>query len=330
MSNKYKFDITVTGDSYAGELALPYVTAAVKSGRSIATGAVDVLEGITDKAVIKNVGAGDVLVSASCGFTVGSNTTLTEQVLDLVDLKVNEEICRGTIMPTWVAAQGRMERNGELPIEFSDFLLQTVAGKAGESIENAIWQSSDIFDLGFTQKYSDQAVGGTPDQAGADGSACKDFVEHTFADALAAADIIDDMAGVIQTAVANVPGILDKPGCGFYVSNETYWFYATALATAGDNQGISNLGANQDLRDNLSFQGFPVYRCPGMLNDVIIFTYPENLAVGTNLQTDFTEAQLIPTYQYDGSDNVRISMRFGLGVQTRVAGDGVYGATWWT
>lgn len=67
-----------------------------------------------------------------------------------------------------------------------------------------------------------------------------------------------------------------------------------------------------------------------MLNDVIIFTYPENLAVGTNLQTDFTEAQLIPTYQYDGSDNVRISMRFGLGVQTRVAGDGVYGATWWT
>ena len=56
MSKKYNFDITVTGDSYAGELALPYVTAAVKSGRSIATGAVDVLEGITDKAVIKNVG----------------------------------------------------------------------------------------------------------------------------------------------------------------------------------------------------------------------------------------------------------------------------------
>ncbi len=330
MNNKYKFDITVTDNTYAGELSLPYVTAAVKSGRSIATGAVDVLEGITSKAVISNLGINDPLVAASCGFTSGNDTSLTEQVLDLVDLKVNEEICRGTIMPTFIAAAGNMERNGELPIEFSDFLLQSVAAKSGESVENAIWQSSSIFDVGFTQKYSDQGTPGTPDQDGADGSACKDFVEHTFGDALAATDIIADMSGVIQTAVANVSGILDKPGCGFYVSNETYWFYAQALATAGSNQGINNLGANQDLRENLSFQGFPVYRCPGMLNDVIIFTYPENLAVGTNLQTDMTEAQLIPTYQYDGSDNVRISMRFQLGVQTRVPGDGVYGATWWT
>ena len=324
MSNKYKFDITVTGDSYAGELALPYVTAAVKSGRSIATGAVDVLEGITDKAVIKNLGIDDPVVAASCGFTSGNDTSLTEQVLQLTDLKVNEEICRGTIMPTWIAAQGRMERNGELPIEFSDFLLQTVAAKAAESVENGIWLGTSPYGIGF---LSDD---GTVDEGGADASACKDFVEHTFEDALAATDIIADMSGVIQTAVANVSGILDKPGCGFYVSNETYWFYAQALATAGDNQGISNLGANQDLRDNLSFQGFPVYRCPGMANDVILFTYPENLAVGTNLQTDMTEAQLIPTYKYDGSDNVRVVMRMQLGVQTRVPGDGVYGATFWT
>ncbi len=322
--SKYKFDITVTDNTYAGELSLPYVTAAVKSGRSIATGAVDVLEGITDKAVISNLGITDPVVAASCGFTSGDDTSLTEQVLQLTDLKVNEEICRGTIMPTWIAAQGRMERNGELPIEFSDFLLQTVAGKAGESVENGIWLGTAPYGIGF---LSDN---GTVDEAGADASACKDFVEHTFADALAATDIIADMSGVIQTAVANVSGILDKPGCGFYVSNETYWFYAQALATAGDNQGISNLGANQDLRDNLSFQGFPVYRCPGMANDVILFTYPENLAVGTNLQTDMTEAQLIPTYQYDGSDNVRVVMRMQLGVQTRVPGDGVYGATFWT
>jgi len=322
--SKYKFDITVTDNTYAGDLSLPYVTAAVKSGRSIATGAVDVLEGITDKAVISNLGINDPVVAAACGFSSGNDTSLTEQVLQLTDLKVNEEICRGTIMPTWIAAQGRMERNGELPIEFSDFLLQSVAAKAGESVENGIWLGTSPYGIGF---LSDN---GTVNEAGADASACAGFVEHTFIDALDATDIIADMSGVIQTAVANVSGILDKPGCGFYVSNETYWFYAQALATAGSNQGINNLGANQDLRENLSFQGFPVYRCPGMANDVILFTYPENLAVGTNLQTDMTEAQLIPTYQYDGSDNVRVVMRMQLGVQTRVPGDGVYGATFWT
>jgi hypothetical protein len=36
-------------------------------------------------------------------------------------------------------------------------------------------------------------------------------------------------------------------------------------------------------------------------------------------------AQLIPTYQFDGSDNVRVSMRFACGVQTGVATDGVVG-----
>lgn len=323
MSKKYNFDITVTGDSYAGELALPYVTAAVKSGRSIATGAVDVLEGITDKAVIKNLGITDPVVAAACGFTSSNDTSLTEQVLQLTDLKVNEEICRGTILPTWVAAQGRMERNGELPIEFSEFLLQTVAAKAGESVENGIWGGNDDYGVGF---LSDD---GTFDEGGADASACKDFSEETIS-SLTAANIIGEMSDVLQNAVANVSGVLDKPGAGFYVGNKSYWLYAQALATAGSNQGINNLGANQDFRDNLAFQGFPVYRCPGMPEDIIILTYPENLAVGTNLQTDMTTAQLIPTYQYDGSDNVRVVMHFQLGVQTRVATDGVFGATFWT
>lgn len=67
-----------------------------------------------------------------------------------------------------------------------------------------------------------------------------------------------------------------------------------------------------------------------MFDDVIVATYRENLVFGTNLATDWTEARVIPTYQYDGSDNVRIVMNFALGVQCAVATDGVYGSTVWT
>ena len=63
-----------------------------------------------------------------------------------------------------------------------------------------------------------------------------------------------------------------------------------------------------------------------MPNDGIVLTYKENLVYGTNLATDWTEARVIPTYQYDGSDNVRIVMNFAIGVQTGVATDGVVGA----
>jgi hypothetical protein len=67
-----------------------------------------------------------------------------------------------------------------------------------------------------------------------------------------------------------------------------------------------------------------------MFDDVIVATYRENLVFGTNLATDWTEARVIPTYQFDGSDNVRIVMNFALGVQCAVAADGVYGSTVWT
>ena len=44
-----------------------------------------------------------------------------------------------------------------------------------------------------------------------------------------------------------------------------------------------------------------------------------------NSYTPDTSAALIPTYMYDGSDNVRISMRFAIGVQVAVPADGVVG-----
>ena len=192
------------------------------------------------------------------------------------------------------------------------------------SFSSGIWQGASPFGTGF---LSDD---GTQDEAGADASACKDFSEVDFADALAASDILTDMAAVYDKAASDISGILTKPGVGFYMNNKTYGFYIQALASAGSNQGqISGLGFDAK-SDTATYFGYPIYRCPGMFNDTILFTYPENLVFGTNLATDWTEARLIPTYEYDGSDNVRVVMNFAVGVQTAVATDGVYGSTVWT
>ena len=217
-----------------------------------------------------------------------------------------------------------MDRNGNLPQSFSDFLLQVVAGKAAAQLEIGIWQGSAPFGVGF---LSDD---GTQDQAGGDASACKDFSEVIFADALAAADILTDMAAIYNKAASDISGILTKPGVGFYMNNKTYGFYIQALAAAGSNQGqISGLGFDSK-SDTATYFGYPIYRCPGMFNDTILFTYPENLVFGTNLQTDWTEARLVPSYEYTGGDEVRVTMNFAVGVQVAVATDGVYGSTVWT
>jgi hypothetical protein len=321
LSKKREFDITITGDTYAGIHAMPYVTAALRSPDTVAKGYVRTIDGLTKSAVINNIASTNPIVAASCSFSDGANISTTEQVLLLTDLKVNEEICRGTVFPTWMG-QG-MDRNGNLPQVFSDFLLQVVAGKAAAQLEIGIWQGSSPFGVGFLSND------GTQDEAGADASAMKDFTEVDYA-AVTKSNVLGHMEKVYDAVAANHSGILTKAGAGFYMNNQTYGFYIQALASAGSNQGqVSGAGFNLD-GENMTFFGFPIYRCPGMFNDVIVFTYPENLVFGTNLATDWTEARLIPTYEYDGSDNVRVTMNFAVGVQVAVATDGVYGSTVWT
>ena len=321
LSKDYQFDITVTDNTYAGKLSLPYVTAAVKSPDTIAKGYVRTIDGLNSKAVISNLGISDPIQVAGCGFSetdAPANLALTEQVLTLTDLKVNQEICRGTVFPTWIGEN--MDRNGNLPGTFEDFLLSTVAAKSGEQLEEFIWTGASPFGTGF---LSDS---GTFNQAGLNASALADFPQATIAGGagVSATNAIAAFGIVYDSAVANVSGILSKPGVGFYCNHKTYGFYIQQLAGMGaftSHQGINNLGPDQSF-ETATYLGYPIYVCPGMPDDAIVLTYKENLVFGTNLATDWTEARIIPTYQYDGSDNVRIVMNFAVGVQVGVKTDG--------
>ena len=315
MSKKYNFDITVTDNTYAGELALPYVTAAVTGAETIANNRCRLIEGVVHKAVVSNLNITDPIQAAACAGTDGANTSLTEQVLTLNDLMVKETVCRGTIFPTFIAAQGRMRRDGQIPPDFAEFLLATVADKTGENLESLMWAGdSSIFTLGLLSND------GVIDEAGIDASAMADFTEAVTDAAFTAGNILSNMDTVFA-GVAATPGILAKEGAGFYLSYEAYAFMQQAIAAQG-----TDLGYNRDLK-TVTYLGYPVYPTAGIPNtaDAIVFTYPDNIVVGTNAYTGNESASLIPVYQYDGSDNVKVSMDFAAGVQTAVPTDGVVG-----
>jgi hypothetical protein len=316
LSKRREFDISIPADTYAGVQALPYVTAAVKSPDTVAKGLCRQIDGLTKSAVINNIASTAPVMTAGCDFLDNASTSVSEQVLTLVDYRVNESICRGTVFPTWMG-QG-MDRNGNLPNTFSDFLLQVVAGKAGEQIENGIWRGSLVpgnANAGFV------STTGVWSQAQLDASACQDFSQVAIS-TITNANATDQLAKVYNDVVTNSPSVLAKTGFGFYVSQKTYGLYAQELGT---NTTFQQLGAAGTF-GSLTYLGYPVYVAPGLFDDgVIVATYPENLVFGTNLATDWTEARLIPAYEYDGSDNVKIIMQFALGVQTAVAGDGSVG-----
>ena len=123
LAKKYDFDIDATVNTYAGELALPYVTAAILGAETITKNRCRLIEGVVGSAVISGVSFTDVLQAASCAGTDGGDLTLTEQVLEVNQLMVKEVICRKTMFPTWIAAQGQMQRNGDIPVTWTDFLL---------------------------------------------------------------------------------------------------------------------------------------------------------------------------------------------------------------
>lgn len=331
----------ISANTYAGELK-EFITPAVKSGDTLANNFINVLDGVQYKAVLQTTTIADDILQAggaeACDWNSGDSVSLGEQVLTLDEYKVQEQLCRAIMVPTWVSATGT--RHGDISSnEFKNFLLATTAAKVAESVENAIWRGSSV-GIGLV---------------GEDGTALTNahFAASRLANAtkqaitaFTAANVINEMGLVYQKAATEKASILNKPDTTMYVSNKTAALYRQALATAGGAIGQSTDGGspetitttrgigtgynaqvtNQAL-NQLNFLGIPIAECSGMYDDVIIIAQKQNLYLGTNLQTDLTDVQYIPTYQYDGSDNVRIVMRWGMGTQVGIPADVILGAT---
>jgi len=312
----------ITSNTYAGELALPFITPAVKSADTLAKGFVRQIDGIRKKAVLESAAvAADIIQAAHCSFQDGDSVTLDESVLELTDLKVNETLCRGTILPTWVGQVGPRASTDWASPEFRQFVLGTIAGKVGESVETILWQGSSLFANGFLSADGSLATGFAT-------SALKDATVQAkgSSGSFTAATVISEFALAHTKAATAKPGILSKPGLSYYCSNATYALYMHALAGLGahstslDGQGMGNLGPNQNFT-GLTYLGITINVCPGMFDDCLVLADKENLVAGSNIQTDYTEVRYIPFYEYDGSDNVGVVMQWGMGCAVGTAAD---------
>ena len=323
--------------SYAGELADFYVTPAIKAGDTLANNWVTQLDGLSNKAVVTGATvADDVIQAAGCDFNDGDSVTVDERVLTLTDLMVNEELCRGTILPAWWSVKGSRNSDWATP-EFRNFVLATVAAKVAEGVEDNIWISSSTFGNGFLSNDGDFDRAGLGASLLVTGGSATDYIAAGKATGVALTAITVDnaikaFADVHAKAASANPAILSKSDLAFYCGPKTYALYQQGLATAGlaiasgGGQGYNNQVTNQNL-NSVNFLGVPIHRCPGIPGDAIVLTYASNMFVGSNLRTDYTNVQYIPAYQYDGSDNVKVTMRFGLGCQVGTPDDIIVGTT---
>ena len=321
-----------TPSTYAGELALPFIAPALKLADTLNKGYVRQIDGIQNKAVISTLKSDSVVQDASCTWSDGDSLTLGEQVLTLTDLSVMESLCRKTLLPTWAGMTGARQQMTAGSPEFQNFAMATVAGYAAQEVENGIWRgglatghkgflSNDTEFDNAGYRASILAAGGTS-------AAPVTNEEVVSANGFLAANILGAtgaFAEVYNNAVANCPAILNRTDVGFYCSTKTAGAYMQALAASGNAQGVNLQGTNQAF-DTLQYLGIPIRVCPGMFDDALVLTYTENIVCGSNLNTDYTSAQYIDAWQFDGSDLVKIVMRFGQGNQVAIPADVVVGA----
>ena len=298
--------------TYAGEFAGQYISAALLSGKTLNENAISIKPNVKYKEVVKKVATADLIANASCDFTDTGSVTLTERILQPEEFQVNVELCKKDFRSDWEAVQMGIGAFDQLPPKFADFLIAHVAGKVAEKTEQNIWggvnATAGEFD-GFTTLMA------------ADG----DVIDA--ANGAETAFTASNIVGLLENVLDSVPStVYGREDLTIYVPTVAYKAYIRSLGGFGaSGLGAAGVGAQGSLWFNngnaLSFDGVKIQHAPGMPSDHIVAGEASNLYFGTGLLSDHNEVKVIDMADLDGSQNVRVIMRFTSGVQYGIGSD---------
>ena len=299
--------------TYAGEFAGKYISAALLSGVTLDKGGIEIKPNVKFKEVIKKIATdSNVIKDATCDFTDTATITLTERILQPEEFQVNLELCKKDFRSDWEAVSMGYSAFDNLPPKFSDYLIGHVSGLVAEKTENNIWSGVNAnageFD-GFTTLL------------GADGD-----VVDVAAGTVTSSNVIAELGKIVDAIPSALYG---KEDLFIYVSQNIARAYVRALGgfgilqNAAGTENVSDIGANGVGSQGtmwwqngaLSFDGVKLFVANGLGDNKAVAAQKSNLFFGTGLLSDQNEVKVIDMADLDGSQNVRVVMRFTSGVQ---------------
>jgi hypothetical protein len=297
--------------TYAGEFAGKYISAALLSGSTIENGGISVKPNVKFKEIIKKVATSGLIANASCDFADTGSVTLTERILQPEEFQVNVELCKKDFRSDWEAVQMGYSTFDKLPPKFSDFLISHVAAKVAEKTEQNIWSGVNA-NAGEFDGFSTLLA------------ADSDVVDVTGS-AITSANVIAELGSIVDAIPSSLYGQEDMY---VYVSQNIARAYVRALGGFGAS-GLGAAGTNSQgtqwwNNGSLSFDGVKLFVANGLADDTAVAAEKSNLYFGTGLLSDHNEVKVIDMGDLDGSQNVRVIMRFTSGVQYGIGGDIVY------
>ena len=293
--------------TYAGEFAGKYISAALLSASTIENGGIEVKPNVKYKEVIKKLATNDLVKNATCDFDATSTVTLTERILQPEEFQINLQLCKKDFASDWEAISMGYSAFDNLPPSFQEFLLAHVAAKAAQNNEISIWRGA-----GAAGQFNGLVTLATAD-----------------------ADVIDVVGTTVTAAnvIAEMGKVVDAIPSALYGSEDLYLYVSQSVARAYVRAlggfAASGLGANGTNAQGtqwfnngaLTFDGVKIFVANGMADNFMMAAEKSNLYFGTGLLSDHNEVKVLDLADVDGSQNVRIVMRFTAGVQYGIGSD---------
>ena len=150
--------------------------------------------------------------------------------------------------------------------------------------------------------------------------------------AITSSNVIEEMGKVVDAAN---DAVLGKEDLTLYVSTNVARAYIRALGGFGvlknvagaENvsdigaNGVGGLGTTWYNGGQLTFEGINIFVAQGSGSNKMYLTPKSNLFFGTGLLNDRNEVKVIDMSDIDGSQNVRVIMRYTAGVQIGIGAD---------
>jgi len=298
--------------TYAGEFAGKYISAALLSGKTLAEGAITIKPNVKFKEVVKKISTDAIVKDGTCDFDPTSTLTLTERILQPEEFQVNLELCKKDFRSDWEAVEMGYSAFDNLPPSFADFLIGHVAAKVAEKTEQTIWAGVNATAGEFD---------GLTVLMGADGDVndAANGAETSYT----SSNIVSLLGNVVDAIPSAVYG---KEDLTIYVPTVALQAYVRSLggfAAQGQGAaGTNDQGAQwYNMGNALSFEGIKIQHAPGMPADHIVAGEASNIYFGTGLLSDQNEVKVIDMADLDGSQNVRVVMRYTAGVQYGIGAD---------
>mgnify|MGYP001248357203 FL=1 len=285
--------------SYAGEKAAGFISAALLSAPTLDKGGITVKPNVKFKQVMQKLAVGDVIADASCDFTATSTVTLTERYLQPEDFQVNLELCKKDFESDWLSIEQGFSSFDELPSSFASYLIGHVAAKVAAKTETNIWNGA-------------AASAGEFDGLVALMTADSDVVDVTETGATTASNIIARLGNVVDAIPSTIYG---NEGLAIYISQADARSYVRAQAALG-YKDLYHVGQTA-----MDFEGVKLFVANGLNSGQMIAAEKDNMFFGTGLQNDLNEVKLIDLADIDGSQNVRVVMRFSAGVNYAIGSE---------